>query len=248
MTPTKVSLAKHWAVTNVALGRSGLETLRRAVRIFEAMTEQEDIDGLAAEYALGALDAAERRQVKVRRQTDASLSAAIDTWERRLDPLNEQVEGIEPPPHLWEGILSRISSQVAGQSEAAEVPPLRRASGRRWPLVAGASALAATLVLAIAWSLFRQPLRQEQTKLDCGKLYKDFWQTRDPENYAQTPPERLAGVSRMALRAYDACQAGDEQDAKALLARLIGRRGERSSPHDQHRAAAETKQRLAGRV
>ena len=33
-------------------------------------------------------------------------------------------------------------------------------------------------------------------------------------------PEQLAGVSRMALRAYDACQAGDELDAKALFDRL----------------------------
>jgi hypothetical protein len=210
------------------------------------MTEAEDTDGLAAEYVLGSLDAAERRQVNVLRQTDQSLSAAIDAWEQRLGPLNERGRGIEPPAHLWDGILSRISSQVAQQSGAAEVAPLRRASGRRWVLVTGASALAASLVLAIVWSLIRQPMPQEQSKLDCGKLYKDFWQTRDPESYGQIPPERLAGISRMALRAYDACQAGDEQDAKALLARLIGRRGERSSPYDQHRAAAETKQRLAG--
>jgi hypothetical protein len=27
-------------------------------------------------------------------------------------------------------------------------------------------------------------------------------------------------MSRMALRAYDACEAGDEQDAKALFERL----------------------------
>jgi hypothetical protein len=31
---------------------------------------------------------------------------------------------------------------------------------------------------------------------------------------------QLAGVSRMALRAYDACQAGDELDANALFRRL----------------------------
>ena len=40
--------------------------------------------------------------------------------------------------------------------------------------------------------------------------------------------EQLAGVSRLALRAYDACQAGDEQDAKALLARLLERSGSQS--------------------
>ena len=47
------------------------------------MTEDEDIDGLAAEYVLGSLDPAERRQVDARRETDASLAAAIAAWEDR---------------------------------------------------------------------------------------------------------------------------------------------------------------------
>ena len=38
--------------------------------------------------------------------------------------------------------------------------------------------------------------------------------------YQRISPEQLAGVSRMALRAFDACEAGDEQDAKALFERL----------------------------
>ena len=36
------------------------------------------------EYVLGSLDAAERRQVDARLQTDASLAAAIAAWERAL--------------------------------------------------------------------------------------------------------------------------------------------------------------------
>jgi len=59
-----------------------------------------------------------------------------------------------------------------------------------------------------------------QTKMDCSRLYKDFWEKFDRERYAKISAEQLAGVSRMALRAYDACQAGDEQDAKALFDRL----------------------------
>jgi hypothetical protein len=59
-----------------------------------------------------------------------------------------------------------------------------------------------------------------QTKMDCSRLYKDFWEKFDRERYAKISAEQLAGVSRMALRAYDACQAGDEQDAKELFARL----------------------------
>ncbi|HSR79670.1 MAG TPA: hypothetical protein VLL28_02730 [Hyphomicrobiaceae bacterium] len=59
-----------------------------------------------------------------------------------------------------------------------------------------------------------------QTKMDCSRLYKDFWEKFDHEKYAKISAEQLAGVSRMALRAYDACQAGDEQDARALFDRL----------------------------
>ena len=59
-----------------------------------------------------------------------------------------------------------------------------------------------------------------QTKMDCSRLYKDFWEKFDREKYAKISAEQLAGVSRMALRAYDACQAGDDQDARALFERL----------------------------
>ncbi len=197
------------------------------------MSEEEDIDGLAAEYVLGTLDAAERHRINVRRQTDAALSAAIGAWERRLAPLNEQGRGITPPAHLLDGIVSRVTREAAPPSD---VVALRRTSGRRWALVAGGSALAACLALAVVWSVTRQPAPQEHSRLDCGKLYKDFWQTRDPQTYARTPPEQLAGISRMALRAFDACQAGDEQDAKALLARLLGRSGERPSPSELRRS------------
>jgi hypothetical protein len=188
------------------------------------MPEEDDNDGLAAEYVLGSLDVAERRQVDARRQTDASLAAAIVAWERRLAPLSVRGQGMTPPGHLFDGILARISREAAQLTGTADVVPLRRASGRRWPLAAGASALAACLALAVVWFNDQPPL-QVEGKMDCGKLYKDFWQTRDPQSYARISSEQLAGVSRLALRAYDACQAGDEQDARALLARLREHRG-----------------------
>ncbi len=59
-----------------------------------------------------------------------------------------------------------------------------------------------------------------QTKMDCSRLYKDFWEKFDREKFAKISAEQLSGVSRLALRAYDACQAGDELDAKALFDRL----------------------------
>ncbi len=59
-----------------------------------------------------------------------------------------------------------------------------------------------------------------QGKMDCGKAYKGFWEKLEREKYSKISPEQLAGISRLALRAYDACQAGDDADAKSLFERL----------------------------
>ena len=72
----------------------------------------------------------------------------------------------------------------------------------------------------VALAVLASPVAMAQGKMDCGKAYKGFWDKIDSEKYAKITPEQLAGVSRMALRAYDACQAGDEQDARALFERL----------------------------
>ena len=192
------------------------------------MTEEEDIDGLAAEYVLGSLDPAERRKVSARRQTDAPLAAAIGAWERRLGPLCDRGQDVTPPAHLFDGVLSRISGNAAQLTGAADVVLLRRATGRRWVLAASASTVAASLMLAVVWFNYQQPTSLVHDRMDCGKLYKDFWQKRNPQSYARTSPEQLAGISRLVLRAYDACQAGDEQDAKALLARLQERNSART--------------------
>jgi len=78
----------------------------------------------------------------------------------------------------------------------------------------------AVLALAIAAPAIVAGPAMAQTKMDCSRLYKDFWEKFDRERFAKIPAEQLAGVSRLALRAYDACQAGDDLDAKALFDRL----------------------------
>ena len=78
----------------------------------------------------------------------------------------------------------------------------------------------AVLALAVVATPALTTVAVAQTKMDCSRLYKDFWEKFDREKYAKISAEQLAGVSRLALRAYDACQAGDEQDAKALFKRL----------------------------
>jgi len=187
------------------------------------MTEDENIDGLAGEYVLGCLDGAERADVDARRPLEGPLKAAIEAWERRLAPLLEAAPEVAPPPDLFDKVLARIADEpVRG---AAPVLALRRASHRRKRLVVGAGALAACLALAVAaWFLYAQPDKPKsevhEAAMDCGGLYKNFWGKLDREKYARIPAEQLAGVSRMALRAYDACQAGDQLDATSLFGRL----------------------------
>lgn len=59
-----------------------------------------------------------------------------------------------------------------------------------------------------------------QTSMDCSRLYKDFWEKMDRERFAKISAEQFASVSRLALRAYDACQVGDDMDAKGQFDNL----------------------------
>jgi anti-sigma-K factor RskA len=185
------------------------------------MTEEEDIDGLAAEYVLGSLGPTERAGVAARRAGDRALAGAIAAWERRLAPLAEEVPDVPPPPHL----LDRIMARIGAPSVRAAARARRRVLGVR--VAIGAGALAACLALAaVAWLLSGHPgkpkTKAQVAAMDCAALYKDFLGKLGREKYARIPAEQLAGVSRMALRAYDACQAGDQLDAVSLFGRLHG--------------------------
>jgi anti-sigma-K factor RskA len=111
------------------------------------MTPDEDIEGLAAEYVLGSLDASERSEVDRRRRHDADLDAAVLAWEKRLAPLADRLPGIEPPPHLLQATLDRIASRgsnVVPLADAQRAKPRAR-------LAIAISALAACLVLFVSW-------------------------------------------------------------------------------------------------
>ena len=56
-----------------------------------------------------------------------------------------------------------------------------------------------------------------QGKMDCGALYTTAVQKFHREKAANLPPEKVADMNRIALRAFDACSAGDEFNAKAFF-------------------------------
>jgi anti-sigma-K factor RskA len=109
------------------------------------MNEREDIDGLAAEYVLGTLDASERTAVAARRGREGDLDAAIGAWERRLAPLADAVPPLQPPRDLF----AKIEARLAEGGSSGQIIELQQRV-RRWRnLAAAASAVAACLLVVV---------------------------------------------------------------------------------------------------
>jgi anti-sigma-K factor RskA len=90
------------------------------------MADNEDHIALAAEYALGTLDAEERAQVETMMAMDKEFTALVEAWEFRLGPLNQMVGLVEPRPVVWENIQAVIAQAAAAEAPVAlppEAPP-----------------------------------------------------------------------------------------------------------------------------
>jgi anti-sigma-K factor RskA len=150
------------------------------------MAYSEDHIALAAEYALGTLDADERAQVETMIAVDTEFSAIVHAWEYRLGVLNQMVGSVEPRPIVWENIKSAIGHSTEQQAplvlpEAPQPPPpeppaepvvveaapvadnsnVIQLSGRvkRWRSVASvATALAAALIAMLAMQVYQPDL------------------------------------------------------------------------------------------
>lgn len=90
------------------------------------MAYSEDHIALAAEYALGTLDADERAQVETMMAVDTEFTAIVHAWEHRLGALNQMVGSIEPRPIVWENIKAAIGHSTESQAPLVlpeAVPP-----------------------------------------------------------------------------------------------------------------------------
>ena len=126
---------------------------------------------LAAEYALGTLDADERAQAETMISADQDFAAMVREWEHRLGVLNQMVGSVEPRPEVWDKIKAAIGHSEPqeplllpqapappapasiGEAVTADNANVIRLAGkiRRWRNIATvASAIAAALVAMIA--------------------------------------------------------------------------------------------------
>ncbi|MEZ5934121.1 MAG: anti-sigma factor [Alphaproteobacteria bacterium] len=60
-----------------------------------------DMEALAAEYALGVLDGANRRRAQQLQRRNPAFDAMVQAWERRLAPMSDAVSPVQPPADLW---------------------------------------------------------------------------------------------------------------------------------------------------
>ena len=146
------------------------------------MAYSEDHIALAAEYALGTLDADERAQVETMMSVDKDFTAMVRAWEYRLGVLNQMVGSVEPRPEVWDKIRTAVGlaepqaplllpdeppPPVAPQvvdAAAVDTSNVIRLSARarRWRNVATAmTAIAAALVGLIAVGAYQPDLLPE---------------------------------------------------------------------------------------
>src|ERR1700754_1954811 len=90
------------------------------------MAYSEDHIALAAEYALGTLEADERTQVETMMAVDREYAAIVQAWEFRLGVLNQMVGSVEPRPLVWDNIRAAIGHGGSEQAPLVlpEAPPL----------------------------------------------------------------------------------------------------------------------------
>jgi anti-sigma-K factor RskA len=88
------------------------------------ITYSEDHIALAAEYALGTLDAYERAQVETMMSLDKDFAATVEAWEHKLGILNQMVGSIEPPAEVWDKIKTAVGhAEPQAQLLLPDAPP-----------------------------------------------------------------------------------------------------------------------------
>lgn len=106
---------------------------------------------LAAEYVLGNLQGQARRRFERLLLSIPELRRHVNDWACRLEPLNQTLEPVSPPPGVWESIANRLDAAT----------PDRWRNPRFWRRL-GMLATAASLLLAILGGLLLQHAEQPQ--------------------------------------------------------------------------------------
>lgn len=133
-----------------------------AVRRALAAMGADDADGdegyLAPEYALGLLDAGQRKAANARMLTDLALAEAVRSWSRQFEPFFDQIAPQKPPTGVW-GRIDRRINPVKAPAPTVVPPHLAGTARPDWrPWLWGAAGLVALCaVVGVAFLVLGQP-------------------------------------------------------------------------------------------
>lgn len=136
-------------------------------------------DLLAAEYALGVLDAADRRRTLALYGRDRAFAREVDTWDQRLFELNEGLTPEPVPAAIWDGVQAELQLDEAPTRAVPHITPPVTAQWNRlfeslrfWrycTLGAAAAAVAmASYILVLPAALTPQPGERYVAVLNSG--------------------------------------------------------------------------------
>ncbi|HZX71775.1 MAG TPA: anti-sigma factor [Rhodanobacter sp.] len=100
-----------------------------------------------AEYVLGVLDADARAEVAHEMRSSGEAATAVALWQRRLQPLTEEIAEVAPAPYVWARIHEALQLDVPSRAKPRQ---------RLWDNLAlwhwlglGASAVAVALLVVV---------------------------------------------------------------------------------------------------
>lgn len=111
---------------------------------------------LAAEYALGLLNAEATLKARGLIAADADFAAEVAGWEDRLAPLLDNIPPAEPGDDLWPRIQAALDQGELAGEPIIEVLALRRRV-RTWKFATGFAAAAAVALAFLASPVLRGP-------------------------------------------------------------------------------------------
>jgi anti-sigma-K factor RskA len=132
-----------------------------------------DDERLAAEYALGVLDGAERAAAAQRIGREPVFAALVAQWEARFAPWANEIDEVAPPPHVWERIAAALPAPAPSRQTLWQSLALWRG------LTAATAALAVACLVALIYvgsAVRQQPL---VASIDGGG-HRHFVATVDP--------------------------------------------------------------------
>ncbi|WP_233859497.1 anti-sigma factor [Paraburkholderia sp. HD33-4] len=108
----------------------------------------------SAEYVLGLMGTAERREVEDEIARDARMAERVALWQERLAPLADDIDEVAPPSRVWTRVGAELGFDAPTPERRRTTPPVRWWNDvRPWRWIGIGASVAAASLAAVVVSL-----------------------------------------------------------------------------------------------